>query len=155
MRDGTKLDFSGRHEACGYLNSKPIQQDFLKGQRNTDHRDVGMFYVGTDHPWDKMHRFMNECGAIRVMTTERAGKGTLKLEFTKNISIPQKTELKKQEGKPAIVDIDAEDGFAVCSEEFGAFTVKGLERAINGCAPKIRRHEESGGIPGVGISNAK
>lgn len=39
--DGRWLDLSGRHEASGYENGRPIRGDYLRGSRNYDHRQLG------------------------------------------------------------------------------------------------------------------
>jgi len=42
LDDGSMLDFSGRHYATGYKESKPLpgKPDYLRGQRNVDHREI-------------------------------------------------------------------------------------------------------------------
>jgi len=65
LSDGSMLDFSGRHDAVGYEKGKPKKDDYLAGDRNTDHREIYKAYpdeafsgdnVGTDAMIDFMNR---------------------------------------------------------------------------------------------------
>lgn len=62
---GRMLDLSGRHYATGYeptktgYRPKPGEPDYLRGQRNVDHREVPPEFID-------MHDFMQKSGAIRI-----------------------------------------------------------------------------------------
>jgi len=140
LKDGTMLDFSGRHEAVGYEKGKPKpgEPDYLKGTRNVDHRDVKQIIPNLDQPYDKMIRFMKECRAIRAMSTkDTLGNLSLNIEFIKDITKEQENVLEHFEGCGGFIEIDDLNGISVCSKEFDRFTVLGLKDEIAKCRPKI------------------
>jgi hypothetical protein len=136
LENGTMLDFSGRHNAVGYKNKIPDKDDYLKGQRGTDHREIKDIFstpkAGTNGT-EEMIGFMRDCKAIRVSGL----KDSLNLDFIKNISKEQEELLRHFEGREAYVDIDDLNGIAVCSKEFDDFNVPALKRMINECSIKI------------------
>ena len=70
MPDGTMLDLSGRHYAVGYEGGRPLsgQPDYLRRQRNVDHRDGLAKLVGREGDLsDQLKRFAQQSGAIRFM----------------------------------------------------------------------------------------
>ena len=138
MADGTMLDFSGRHEAVGYEKGKPKpgEPDYLKGQRNTDHRDVKNIIPGTEHQFDKMAKFMRECRAIRILTPPK-NRSELNMDFIENITTSQENLLKDFEGSRAFVDISDNNGDVKCSEEFDNLKMSKLQMLIARCHDKL------------------
>jgi hypothetical protein len=71
LPDGTLLDMSGRHEATGYQRQGDVsvpergRPDYLAGQRNVDHREIGDFVAGGGT--DAMIEFMRRGRAARHM----------------------------------------------------------------------------------------
>jgi hypothetical protein len=156
MADGTMLDFSGRNEAVGYNNihqggkppfvPKPGEPDYLKGQRNTDHRDVSKIVPGIDEQWDKMTTFMRECQAIRVLGTSlsrwhdlpiHVEGGDTHINFVENTT-PKQDELLRQFTKEKVfVEIADKDGHVECFKDFPDFTVSRLKMLIARCHDKM------------------
>jgi len=67
LNDGSMLDFSGRNEACGYKDSKPTKDDYLRNQRNTDHRDIYRI-MNREYSTETMDYFGKKTNAIRMTT---------------------------------------------------------------------------------------
>lgn len=74
--DGKMLDFSGRNNASGYKNNKPLpnQPDYLAGRRTIDHREIKQFYKGKDkeekeYQYQYVESYMKETKSIRLGTT--------------------------------------------------------------------------------------
>ena len=137
LEDGTMLDFSGRYSAQGYKRDNfhfiPTDSDYLKNQRNSDHREISKLYKGEEEPTDAMIRFMKECKAIRVVS----GKDELDIDFIKKVSEKQKNILKNFEGKTVFIDIDDLNGRVVCSKKFDNFNLKEFDEFTNSCQSKI------------------
>lgn len=94
LNDGSMLDFSGRHYAAGYKNKKPLpgQPDYLKGERNVDHREIPAKEIFettiTMSGTEAMIKFETEGNAIRFSF---AGGEDLNISFitTQDITLKQ------------------------------------------------------------------
>lgn len=67
LPDGSMLDFTGRTQATGYKNGKPLpgEPDYLKGRRNIDHREISDVIGEGANGNNPMHEFVN-IGNIRL-----------------------------------------------------------------------------------------
>lgn len=129
-QDGTKLDFSGRHEGAS------------GGYRTVDHRDIrnalGDDYGGDDYS-GSMVQFMSE-GNIRI--SPESGGIDLSVMPTKDQMIGLSDFISKNRGE-VILDIDNENGQTVFSAEYPRGT------HANKVLGDIRAYFEDGTMPQV------
>lgn len=72
MDDLSRLDLTGRHQSTGYKNvagryiPEAGKPDYLKMERNVDHREVApLLPEGTEAGWGTLSKFLDDTGAIR------------------------------------------------------------------------------------------
>jgi hypothetical protein len=136
LDDGTRLDFSGRHEAGGYkkVGDKYMpesgQPDYLRGERATDHRTVTQVIPNSQYGWDSLSNFIDQTGAVRYMP--ETGVSMV------NTNKPSEAQLAKivndfrMAGNPLLIDIDhAKHGSNLASGEFDKPTLKEVSKWIN------------------------
>ena len=122
LDNGTRLDLSGRNNAVGYTKQgdrympEAGQQDYLRGDRVVDHRDLGDI-VGPGSGNENLSTFMDQSGAARYFPNTG-----ISLTHTNKPSAKQiETVVKdfRMNGEPLIVDIDhTVHGGNLASKEF-------------------------------------
>lgn len=124
LDDGSRLDFSGRHEASGYSKvgdryapDSPKLGDYLKGERSTDHRTVSSLYDDKDYGWSALSDFIDQTGAVRYMPD--TGVSMVDTNMPSKEQIKRIVDDFKISGDPLIIDIDgAKNGENLASMEF-------------------------------------
>jgi len=122
LDSGARLDLSGRNNAVGYTKQgdkympEAGQQDYLRGDRVVDHRDLGDI-VGPGSGNENLSKFMDQSGAVRYFPNTG-----ISLTHTNKPSAKQvETVVKdfRMNGEPLIVDIDhTVHGGNLASKEF-------------------------------------
>lgn len=122
LDNGTRLDLSGRNNAVGYTKQgdryvpETGQQDYLRGDRAVDHRDLGDI-VGSGSGNERLSTFMDQSGAVRYFP-----ETGISLTHTNKPSAKQiETVVRdfRMNGEPLIVDIDhTVHGGNLASKEF-------------------------------------
>lgn len=107
LPDGEMLDFTGRHQATGYENGKPLpgQPDYLKGQRNVDHREIQDVVDAGEDRNGPMHEFVR-LGNIRLQPD---GIELNQAPTLKQLSVI-KQHILNNKGESFFVDIVNRDG---------------------------------------------
>lgn len=124
LDDGSRLDFSGRHEASGYKNiggryipDNPKLGDYLKGERATDHRTVSEIMPNGQYGWDSLAGFIDQTGAVRYMP--ETGISLVDTNMPSEAQIKRIVSDFKASGDPLIIDIDRmKDGQNLASKDF-------------------------------------
>lgn len=99
--NGKMLDFSGRNEATGYKNRKPIQgqPDYLKNQRSTDHRNIYTILPDKkrESQYDAIKEYGEKTGSIRF--TKSPNDNDINMEIFKKPTREQMTRIKSIQQK--------------------------------------------------------
>ena len=122
LDSGARLDLSGRNNAVGYTKQgdkympEAGKQDYLRGDRVVDHRDLGDI-VGPGSGNENLSTFMDQSGAVRYFP-----ETGISLTHTNKPSAKQiETVVRdfRMNGEPLIVDIDhTVHGGNLASKEF-------------------------------------
>ena len=136
LDDGTRLDFSGRHEAGGYkkLGDKFMPEvgkpDYLRGERATDHRTVTQVMPDSQYGWDSLAKFIDETGAVRYMPD--TGVSMVHTNKPSEAQIAKIVNDFKMSGDPLLIDIDhMRNGSNLASGEFAKPTMKSVKEWID------------------------
>jgi hypothetical protein len=101
LNNGMMLDFSGRNEAQGYKNNKPEKNspDYLKNQRNTDHRDIYKILPEKEREsrYDAIKEYGEKTGSIRF--TKTSTDNDINIECFKKPTPSQMTRIKSIQQK--------------------------------------------------------
>jgi hypothetical protein len=136
LDDGTRLDFSGRHEAAGYkkLLDKFVpengQIDYLRGERATDHRTVNQIMPNINYGWDSLSTFIDKTGAVRYMP--ETGVSMVHTNKPSEAQLAKIVNDFRMAGNPLLMDIDhARHGSNLATTEFTKPTLKEVSEWVN------------------------
>lgn len=127
LDSGKRLDFSGRHYASGYRENPALHKyqatkdDYLRGQRNVDHRELGELLEGGGS--SRMNEFIDQTGAVRYSPNTGA------YFVDSNMPSPAQIEMLVQDfrrsGEPLYLDVaNKATGNIKASEQFARPTVE-------------------------------
>lgn len=136
LDDGSRLDFSGRHEAGGYVKNgdkyipQTGQPDYLRGERATDHRTVTQVIPDSQYGWDSLSNFIDQTGAVRYMP--ETGVSMVHSNKPSEAQLAKIVNDFRMAGNPLLMDIDhAKHGSNLATAEFNKPTLKEVNSWIN------------------------
>ena len=129
MDDGSRLDFSGRHNSSGYEKSgtgfvpSKSQPDYLQWQRNIDHRE--MFGLSSD-----TGAFQDQTGAVRY--SFNVGASSVSSNKPSMAQIETIVKDFRKSNHPLIWDIDnGSTGYSFASKTFDRPTVDAVSNWLD------------------------